>query len=118
MIIRRRNTIPGSDPHCTPEQAIEMANAAGAQFIMPVHHQTFQLSVEPLHEPIERFKAALKQTPQRIALREIGETFILPLWPRLGETRNARIQTSNGTAFSAVLVSGACGCNLCRAAPT
>jgi L-ascorbate metabolism protein UlaG (beta-lactamase superfamily) len=64
--------------HCTPEQAVEMANAAGAQFIMPVHHQTFRLSFEPLREPIERFEAALKQTPQRIALREIGETFILP----------------------------------------
>jgi L-ascorbate metabolism protein UlaG (beta-lactamase superfamily) len=64
--------------HCTPEQAIEMANAAGAQFIMPVHHQTFRLSFEPLREPIERFKAALKDTPARIALREIGETFVLP----------------------------------------
>jgi len=65
--------------HCTPEQAIEMANAAGAQFIMPVHHQTFRLSFEPLREPIERFEAALKQTPERIAIREIGETFVLPL---------------------------------------
>ena len=65
--------------HCTPEQAIDMANAAGAQFIMPVHHQTFRLSFEPLREPIERFQAALKQTPERIALREIGETFLLPL---------------------------------------
>jgi len=64
--------------HCTPEQAIEMSNAAGARFIMPVHHQTFRLSFEPLREPIERFEAALKETPQRIALREIGETFILP----------------------------------------
>ncbi|PYL12328.1 MAG: hypothetical protein DMF43_08730, partial [Verrucomicrobia bacterium] len=64
--------------HCTPEQAIEMANAAGAQFIMPVHHQTFRLSFEPFREPIERFKAALKDTPERIALREIGETFVLP----------------------------------------
>ena len=64
--------------HCTPEQAIEMANAAGAQFIMPVHHQTFRLSFEPLREPIERFQAALKDTPARIALREIGETFVLP----------------------------------------
>ncbi len=64
--------------HCTPEQAIEMANAAGAQFIMPVHHQTFRLSFEPLREPIERFEAALKQTPERIAIREIGETFVLP----------------------------------------
>jgi L-ascorbate metabolism protein UlaG (beta-lactamase superfamily) len=64
--------------HCTPEEAIEMANAAGAQFIMPVHHQTFRLSFEPLREPIERFQAALSETPERIALREIGETFVLP----------------------------------------
>jgi L-ascorbate metabolism protein UlaG (beta-lactamase superfamily) len=65
--------------HCTPEQAIEMANAAGAQFIMPVHHQTFRLSFEPFREPIERFSAALHDTPERIALREIGETFVLPM---------------------------------------
>jgi L-ascorbate metabolism protein UlaG (beta-lactamase superfamily) len=64
--------------HCTPEQAIEMANAAGARFIMPVHHQTFRLSFEPFREPIERFEAALSKTPERIALREIGETFVLP----------------------------------------
>jgi len=65
--------------HCTPEQAIEMANAAGARFILSVHHQTFRLSFEPLREPIERFQAALSNTPKRIALREIGETFVLPL---------------------------------------
>ena len=64
--------------HCTPEQAIEMANAAGAQFIMPVHHQTFRLSFEPFREPIERFQVALRQNPERIALREIGEAFVLP----------------------------------------
>jgi L-ascorbate metabolism protein UlaG (beta-lactamase superfamily) len=65
--------------HSTPEQAVEMATAAGAQFIMPVHHQTFRLSFEPLGEPIARFQAALRKTPERIALREIGETFVLPL---------------------------------------
>jgi L-ascorbate metabolism protein UlaG (beta-lactamase superfamily) len=64
--------------HCTPEEAIEMANAAGAQFIMPVHHQTFRLSFEPLREPIERFQAALSNSPERIALREVGETFVMP----------------------------------------
>jgi L-ascorbate metabolism protein UlaG (beta-lactamase superfamily) len=64
--------------HCTPEQAIEMANDAGAQFIMPVHHQTFRLSFEPLREPIERFENALRTQPERIALREIGENFVLP----------------------------------------
>jgi L-ascorbate metabolism protein UlaG (beta-lactamase superfamily) len=70
---------PWIESHCTPEQAIEMANAAGARFIVPVHHQTFRLSFEPLREPIERFQAALSKTPDRIALREIGETFVLLL---------------------------------------
>jgi L-ascorbate metabolism protein UlaG (beta-lactamase superfamily) len=69
---------PWIHSHCTPEQAVEMATAAGARFIMPVHHQTFRLSFEPMREPIERFQAALSETPERIALREIGETFVLP----------------------------------------
>ena len=64
--------------HADPEQAVKMANAAGARFIMPVHHQTFRLSFEPFREPIERFEAALRNEPERIALREIGETFVLP----------------------------------------
>jgi len=64
--------------HCSPEQAVQMANDAGAKFIMPVHHQTFRLSFEPFREPIERFETALSDQPQRIALREIGETFVLP----------------------------------------
>jgi hypothetical protein len=51
---------------------------AGAHFMMSVHHQTFRLSVEDFHEPMERFQAALHKTPERIALREIGETFVLP----------------------------------------
>ena len=63
--------------HCTPEQAVAMANAAGARYIMPIHHQTFKLSVEPFREPIERFLRALAGEPERIALREIGETFVL-----------------------------------------
>jgi L-ascorbate metabolism protein UlaG (beta-lactamase superfamily) len=65
--------------HCNPEQAVQMANDANAQFIMPVHHQTFRLSFEPFREPIERFKLALHKTPERIALSEIGETFVLPV---------------------------------------
>ncbi len=65
--------------HCNPEEAVQMADAAGARFLMPVHHQTFRLSFEPFREPIERFELALQRTPERIALREIGETFVLPI---------------------------------------
>ena len=64
--------------HCNPEEAVRMANEAGADLIMPVHHQTFRLSFEPAREPIERFQAALSNTPERIALREIGETVVFP----------------------------------------
>jgi L-ascorbate metabolism protein UlaG (beta-lactamase superfamily) len=64
--------------HCNPEQALQMANAAGAKFILPVHHQTFRLSFEPSREPIERLQLALQGTPERIGWSEIGETFVLP----------------------------------------
>jgi len=70
---------PWIQSHGTPEQAVQMANGAGARFVVPVHHQTFRLSFEPIREPIERFEAALSKNPERIALREIGETFVLPL---------------------------------------
>jgi L-ascorbate metabolism protein UlaG (beta-lactamase superfamily) len=63
--------------HCTPEQALRMANDAGAEFILPVHHQTFHLSREPFEEPIRRLINALENTPERLALRSIGQEFHL-----------------------------------------
>lgn len=61
--------------HCTPEESLQMANAAGARRILPVHHQTFCLSEEPMNEPIERLQAALAHEPERLALKRIGESF-------------------------------------------
>ena len=69
---------PWIHAHCSPEEAVAMADEAGARFIMPIHHQTFKLSWEPMSEPIARFQAALAHDPQRIALTEIGQTFTLP----------------------------------------
>ena len=63
--------------HCTPEQAIRMADAAGARLFVPVHHQSFQLSREPVKEPIERAQRALDAERGRLALREIGETTVI-----------------------------------------
>lgn len=62
--------------HCAPEQALEMANAARARYVVPMHHQTFRLSDEPMNEPITRLEAALEREPERLALRQIGETFV------------------------------------------
>lgn len=63
--------------HCNPEQAMRMANDAGAEFLLPVHHQTFRLSREPVTEPIERFVNAAGNSPDRVAVREIGQEFHL-----------------------------------------
>jgi L-ascorbate metabolism protein UlaG (beta-lactamase superfamily) len=62
--------------HCTPEEALQMAEDAGSEFILPVHHQTFRLSREPYREPIERLLNAV-QREDRIALRQIGQEFQL-----------------------------------------
>jgi L-ascorbate metabolism protein UlaG (beta-lactamase superfamily) len=64
--------------HCTPEQAVAMADAAGARLFVPVHHQSFQLSREPFMEPIERTQAALAKEQERLAIRELGQTIVLP----------------------------------------
>jgi L-ascorbate metabolism protein UlaG (beta-lactamase superfamily) len=61
--------------HCNPEQAMAMANQAGAEFVLPVHHRTFQLSREPLHEPMERLVEASGANEDRICIRDFGEEF-------------------------------------------
>lgn len=63
--------------HCNPEEAWTMANDAGAEYILPVHHQTFQLSREPRTEPIERIVRAAGAQPERVCLHHIGEEFHL-----------------------------------------
>jgi len=63
--------------HCTPEQAVTMADAAGARLFVPVHHQSFALSREPFMEPIERAQDALAEERDRLAIRQIGETAVL-----------------------------------------
>jgi L-ascorbate metabolism protein UlaG (beta-lactamase superfamily) len=63
--------------HCNPEQAWQMANEAGAEFVLPVHHQTFRLSRESNLEPVERILEAAGPAPERIALQSIGQEFHL-----------------------------------------
>ena len=63
---------PWINSHCTPEQAVEMADMAGARFILPVHHQTFRLSREPFDEPIRRFERALVNAANRLPVRWVA----------------------------------------------
>jgi len=59
--------------HCNPEEALSMANDAGAELVLPVHHRTFQLSREPAGEPMERLLRAAGQAEDRVCIRDFGE---------------------------------------------
>lgn len=64
--------------HCSPEQAVAMAAQAGAAHFVPVHHETFKLSDEPMSEPAERIRAAFQHEPERLLATHVGETFHVP----------------------------------------
>lgn len=68
---------PWVHAHCNPEEALRMANDCGADFVLPVHHQTFLLGNEGYREPIERFQQAAGPAQERVAAREIGDEFFL-----------------------------------------
>ena len=61
--------------HCTPEEALRMANEAGGKYFVPIHHKTFPLGREDRSEPLQRLKAAIET--ERLAVTEVGQTFVL-----------------------------------------
>lgn len=65
--------------HCSPEQAVAMADFAGASYFVPIHHETFILGHEPLEEPAARLRAAISEQPERLLATRVGETFRVPL---------------------------------------
>lgn len=67
---------PYIQAHSTPEQTWAMADHARAENILPIHHHTFRLSHEPTDEPIARFHDGAGSRNDRIALWQIGQTWI------------------------------------------
>lgn len=61
--------------HCTPEQAWEMFVDTGARWLVPIHWDTFVLSYEPVHEPIERLFQAAGRDADHIVLHQHGAVF-------------------------------------------
>lgn len=68
--------------HCSPEEAVAMADQAGARNFVPIHHETFKLSAEPMDEPGLRLRACLTSEPERLLAVHLGETFHVPLATR------------------------------------
>lgn len=69
---------PWIQSHASPEQAWKMFREIRADFLIPIHHQTFLLSHEPPGEPLQRLLKTAAAESNRIGLREIGETFVFP----------------------------------------
>ncbi len=64
---------PWITKHASPEQVWQMHNDASGNFLLPMHHSTFELSDEPLDEPMSRLLAAAGDHAPRIIGRTLGE---------------------------------------------
>ena len=64
--------------HANPEQVWTMFVQTGAHYLVPIHWGTFRLSKEPMDEPLRRLIAVAGSQSNRIVLRQIGGTWILP----------------------------------------
>jgi L-ascorbate metabolism protein UlaG (beta-lactamase superfamily) len=65
--------------HANPEQVWRMFGETGARYLIPIHWGTFRLSKEPTDEPMRRLLAAAGADTDRIPLRQIGETWTMPM---------------------------------------
>lgn len=64
--------------HTTPEQAWKMAEEMSAKWIIPMHWGSFKLSNEPMEEPIIRFRQAAAGQIEKVAIQEVGASWVLP----------------------------------------
>ena len=62
--------------HLNPEQAIDALEVLGARAMAPMHWGAFQLTDEPLSEPVERLRRAweLRRPAARLHVLSVGET--------------------------------------------
>lgn len=89
---------PWEHAHATPEQVWDMFvglggvdDASGGSTLLPIHHSTFELSDEPLDEPMQRLLRAAQEDESRVLRATPGEVFELVTQPerRSGESNNA-----------------------------
>ncbi|MES2505766.1 MAG: MBL fold metallo-hydrolase [Verrucomicrobiota bacterium] len=66
----------GRPVHMNPEEALDAFAMLGAQHMVPMHHDTFPLGGEPIHEPAERLLLATqsRQLQDRVRILHEGES--------------------------------------------
>lgn len=65
--------------HADPEQVWRMFEESGADYLVPVHWDTFRLGKEPLGDAMRRLMAAAGPRADRVVVRSIGQTWTMPL---------------------------------------
>lgn len=68
----------GRPVHMNPEEALDAFDMINARSMVPMHHDTFPLGGEPIHEPAERLlKAALdRRIDHRVRILREGESAV------------------------------------------
>jgi L-ascorbate metabolism protein UlaG (beta-lactamase superfamily) len=69
---------PYIQAHATPEQVWQMFEHVRGRWLLPMHHSTFQLSHEPMNEPMERMLRAAGNASERVIIRKIGDQWTAP----------------------------------------
>jgi len=66
----------GRPVHMNPEEALDAFAMLGANHMVPMHHDTFPLGGEPIHEPVERLTHAAhaRQIQDRVRILHEGES--------------------------------------------
>ncbi|HYO08761.1 MAG TPA: MBL fold metallo-hydrolase [Tepidisphaeraceae bacterium] len=63
--------------HATPEQAWQMADHCRADHVLAMHHSTFKLSHEPMHEPLQRLLSAAGRLADRVVASRVGASWAI-----------------------------------------
>jgi L-ascorbate metabolism protein UlaG (beta-lactamase superfamily) len=68
----------GRAVHMNPEEALDAFQMLGGGAMVPMHHDTFPLGGEPLHEPVERLQleAVRRQIEQQVRVLDEGESIL------------------------------------------
>lgn len=74
--------------HANPEQVWDMFRSMPGEFLLPIHHSTFELSDEPAHEPLHRLLRAAGDDAARV----VGTT-LAGAWSIGGTTLDGRAKT-------------------------
>ncbi len=77
---------PWDHMHATPEQAWKMFQGLDARFMFPIHHSTFELSDEPIDEPMRRLYQIASQSHDAILEPIVGEIIVIDPTPTTSPT--------------------------------